>query len=253
MGNQIYLGDNLDILAKLEPESVNLIYTRPPSLKHERIEDYLAFLEPRLSIAFDVLANNGTLYFHGKFDVIHYCKVELLDKIFDVPNCFINEIIWTYETNEEIADHWVAKHDTILLYVKNPKDFVFNEGDIDRISYLAPGLVGEEKESRGKLPTDVWWHTNLEGNGHEETGAKGQLPLEIIKRIINASSNKGDTILDFFARDGKVGMACLELNRNFILIDNSRMAVKAMARRFSEEKSIEWVNFDPRSHPKRDS
>ncbi len=82
----------------------------------------------------------------------------LLDGIFG-RECFLNEIIWAYDFGARPKRRWPAKHDTILMYVKNPRDYVFNADDIDRIPYMAPGLVGPEKAARGKLPTDVWWHT----------------------------------------------------------------------------------------------
>lgn len=244
MANLIYLDDNLKVLQKLEDESVDLIYVKLPKGNIENIEEYLEMLEPRFVQAHRCLTSSGALYFHSDYEIVHYCKVKLLDPIFGSRDCFVNEIIWTFEKSEQSDDKWTPKHDTILVYAKTPANFMINSENIDRIKYLAPSLVGEEKEKRGKLPTDTWWYTNIEENG-KESESSSQLPLQIIKRIILASSNPGDKVLDFYARDGKVGEACLELDREFILVDKSRVALKKMAKKFKDVSSIEWVNFNP--------
>ncbi len=155
------------------------------------------FLEPRLIEAHRVLAPHGTLYFHIDYREVHYCKV-LLDLIFGREN-FINEIIWAYDYGGRPKNRWPAKHDNILMYVKDAGNYTFNREDIDRIPYMAPGLVGKEKAEKGKLPTDTWWHTIVSPTGKEKTGYPTQKPLGILKRIIAASSNPGDLVLDFFA------------------------------------------------------
>jgi site-specific DNA-methyltransferase (adenine-specific) len=82
----------------------------------------------------------------------------LLDGIFGRPS-FLNEIIWAYDYGARSKTKWPTKHDNILVYVKDPKNYTFNSDAIERIPYMAPGLVGKEKAERGKLPTDTWWHT----------------------------------------------------------------------------------------------
>ena len=110
---------------------------------------------------------------------------------------------------------------------------------------MAPDLVGPEKVERGKLPTDTWWHTIVPTNGKEQTGYPTQKPFGVIKRIIQASSLPGQTVLDFFAGSGTIGESCLKLGRHFILIDNNPIALEVMAKRFPIIPGIEWVNFDP--------
>jgi len=111
---------------------------------------------------------------------------------------------------------------------------------------MAPGLVGPEKAARGKLPTDTWWHTIVPTNGREKTGYPTQKPLGILKRIVEASSNRGGLVLDFFAGSGTTGVACAALGRRFILIDHNEQALQVMARRFDGIAEIEWIGFDPR-------
>ncbi|MHB8807441.1 MAG: DNA-methyltransferase, partial [Anaerolineaceae bacterium] len=196
-------------------------------------------LEPRLREAYRILKADGSLYFHIDYREVHYCKV-LLDTIFG-RDSFINEIIWAYDYGARTQKRWPPKHDNILWYAKDPNHYTFNYDAIDRIPYMAPGLVGKEKAARGKLPTDTWWHTIVPTNSHEKTGYPTQKPLGVIRRIITASSNPGDLVLDFFAGSGTVGEACLEMDRNFILIDNNPQALQVMKNRFKENPSIEWV------------
>lgn len=274
--HRIYLGDNLTILRCLPSESVELIYIDPPfntgktqartQIKTGRNEngnrtgfggqrydtvkigshsyadlfdDYLAFLEPRLVEAHRLLTPNGSMYFHIDYREVHYCKV-LLDGIFGRES-FLNEIIWAYDYGARTRKKWPPKHDNILWYAKNPADYIYNIDDIDRIPYMAPGLVGPEKAARGKLPTDTWWHTIVPTNSREKTGYPTQKPLGILRRIVRASSHMGGTVLDFFAGSGTTGAACLELGRNFILIDDNLQSIEVMRTRFAKTLDIEWI------------
>ncbi|MGQ9556030.1 MAG: DNA-methyltransferase [Anaerolineae bacterium] len=279
--NCIYFGDNLPILKEMAVASVDLIYIDPPfntgksqtrtrirairsesgdrvgfqGRRYETVrigtksfadlfDDYLAFLEPRLVEAYRVLAPHGSLYFHIDYREVHYCKV-LLDTIFG-RDCFLNEVIWAYDYGARTTKKWPPKHDNILVYVKDPNNYVFNVDAVERIPYMAPSLVGPGKAARGKLPTDTWWHTIVPTNSRERTGYPTQKPLGILKRIILASSYPGNTVLDFFAGSGTTGEACLALGRKFILVDNNLEALEAMARRFDGVVGIEWVGFDPK-------
>lgn len=192
-------------------------------------DDYMAFLEPRLQEAHRILKPHGSFYFHIDYREVHYCKV-LLDSIFG-RECFLNEIIWAYDYGARTKKRWPAKHDNILFYVKDPKRYTFNAEAVNRIPYMAPGLVTPEKAKRGKLPTDTWWHTIVSPTGKEKTGYPTQKPLGIMRRIIAASSNRGDTVLDFFAGSGTTGAAAHELGRRFVLIDNNAQAIEVMRTR----------------------
>lgn len=280
MTGTIHLGDNLEVLRSLPDGSADLIYIDPPfntgrvqqrtQLRTVRSEagdrtgfqgrryqsiavgtkrfddlfdDYLAFLEPRLAEAHRVLSPRGCFYFHVDYREVHYCKI-LLDQIFGRES-FLNEIIWAYDYGGRPRNRWPPKHDNILLYARNPADYVFNYEEIERIPYMAPGLVGPEKAARGKLPTDTWWHTIVPTNGKEKTGYPTQKPLSILRRIVQASSRPGDLVLDFFAGSGTTGAAALELGRRFLLVDHNPEALAVMARRFAGGDDIAWVNFDP--------
>jgi site-specific DNA-methyltransferase (adenine-specific) len=262
----IYLGDNLELLRRLPDESFRLVYVDPPfntgklqrrvtlaarrdpdgsrigfggrtyatealgALSYlDRHDDYLAFLEPRFAEARRVLARDGTLYVHLDPRESHYCKV-LLDGIFG-RDCFLNEIVWAYDYGARARRRWPAKHDTILVFVKDPAAYWFDAEAVDREPYMAPGLVTAEKAARGKLPTDVWWHTIVSPTGAEKTGYPNQKPLGVLRRIVNASSREGDWCLDFFAGSGTLGAAALELGRRCMLCDSNAEAVAVMQAR----------------------
>ncbi len=279
----VYYGDNLPILREMAAQSIDLIYTDPPfntgkkqartqlrtvrdaggdrtGFKGQRyrsikvasrafdddFDDYLAFLERRLEEAHRILSESGSLYLHLDYREVHYAKV-LLDGIFG-RECFLNEVIWAYDYGGRTKRKWPPKHDNILVYVRDPEQYVFNAEEVDRIPYMAPGLVGPEKAARGKLPTDTWWHTIVPTNGKERTGYPTQKPLGIVRRIVQASSKPGDTVLDFFAGSGTLGEAAYELGRRFMLIDDNEEAVAVMAKRFGDMEGVRFVGLDSRQH-----
>ena len=197
----------------------------------DEFEDYWSFLEPRLAEAWRLLADDGTLYLHLDYREAHYAKV-LLDALFG-RECFLNEIIWAYDYGAKSKSRWPTKHDTILVYVKNPKDYYFDSETVDREPYMAPGLVTPEKAARGKLPTDVWWHTIVSPTGKEKTGYPTQKPEGILRRIIQASSREGDWVLDFFAGSGTTGAVAGAIARRFVLVDESAEAIGVIRRRLT--------------------
>jgi len=262
----VVLGDCADVLPALPDASFQLIYVDPPfntgkaqqrrTLRTVRSEsgdrvgfagrryateetgrqayldvhdDYLGMLEPLLHEARRLLTSSGTFYLHIDYREAHYVKV-LLDAVFG-RDAFLNEIIWAYDFGGRARDRWPAKHDTILVYVKTPGAHFFDQDAVERIPYLAPGLVGPEKAARGKLPTDVWWHTIVPTNGKEKTGYPNQKPEGILRRIVHASSREGDRVLDFFAGSGTTGAVAHQLGRRFVLVDRNPEAVAIMRRR----------------------
>jgi site-specific DNA-methyltransferase (adenine-specific) len=266
--NLVLIGDNLAHLKTMPGESVQLIYIDPPfntgrrqtrgkstttrsetgnriGFKGQRYNivrdtvlgyddefaDYWSFLEPRLEEAWRLLDETGTLYLHLDFREAHYAKV-LLDALFGREN-FLNEIIWAYDYGAKSKSRWPAKHDTILVYVKNSEKYYFDSTSVDREPYMAPGLVTPEKVAKGKLPTDVWWHTIVSPTGTEKTGYPTQKPVGILRRIIQASSKPGDLVVDFFGGSGTTGFAAAELGRNFVLMDRNPEAIEVMRDRFA--------------------
>ena len=265
---RIVLGDNLEVLVTLPSRMARLIYIDPPfntGQTRERVtlrtvrdidgdrrgfqgeryrtirtgtssyaddrQDYLAFLEPRLMEARRILTDDGSFFFHIDYREAHYCKL-LLDGIFG-RSSFINEIVWAYDYGGRPKRRWPAKHDTIFWYAVDPQNYVFNYAAIDRIPYLAPGLVGAEKAARGKTPTDVWWSTIVSPTGKEKTGYPTQKPLKILERVVTVHSQPGDLVVDFFAGSGTTGEAAARNGRRYLLIDSNPEAVRVMARRLA--------------------
>lgn len=202
----------------------------------DRFADYWAFLEPRLEEAWRLLDERGTLYLHLDYRESHYAKVAL-DALFG-RDSFLNEIIWAYDYGARATRRWPAKHDTILVYVKSAKHYYFDNGAVDREPYMAPGLVTPEKAERGKLPTDVWWHTIVSPTGREKTGYATQKPAGVLRRIIQASSAPGDWVLDFFAGSGTTGAVAAELGRRFVLVDENPDAVSIMRHRLPAQTAF---------------
>jgi len=262
----VHHGDNLPVLEGLEDASVDLIYIDPPfntGVKQARtriktarddagdrvgfrgqryrsvrlgtrsfadtFDDYLGFLAPRLEQAHRLLSPEGSLFLHLDYREVHYAKV-LLDQIFGRA-CFINEIIWAYDYGGRTTKRWPAKHDNILWYARDPARYCFNYEAIDRIPYMAPGLVGAAKAARGKTPTDTWWHTIVSPGGREKNGYPTQKPLGILNRIIRVHSDPGDTVLDFFAGSGSIGESAALHGRHSILIDRNPGAITVMRER----------------------
>lgn len=236
----VILGESLVVLKKLNTEMFDLIYIDPPFNTgktrkiHGRefsdsISNYIDYIKERVVEGHRTLKSTGSFFLHIDYREVHYLKV-MLDSVFG-RECFKNDIIWAYDYGGRPKTKWPCKHDNILWYVKDPKHYTFNYSQMDRIPYMAPGLVGPEKASRGKTPTDVWWNTIVPTNSKERVGYPTQKPLAILERIIKVHSNPGDIVLDFFAGSGTLGVAASNLGRKFMLIDNNQQAIDVMKKR----------------------
>jgi site-specific DNA-methyltransferase (adenine-specific) len=268
--NEVLLADNLDVLRSLPDGVIDLVYIDPPfgTGRVQRLDsirtgigtstrggfggrvynfdvvsthayrddmpldEYLEFLRERLVEIHRVLRETGSLYLHLDFHAVHYARL-LLDEIFG-PERFLNEIIWAYDFGGRSRDRWPRKHDNILWYAKSDR-WTFNRDKVDRIPYMAPGLVGEEKAARGKLPTDTWWMTIVPTNSKERTGYPTQKPLKLVERIVVASSNPGDLVADFFCGTGTLGVMATRLGRRFLLVDNNPEAIRITRERLARE------------------
>jgi site-specific DNA-methyltransferase (adenine-specific) len=265
---RIVLADNLAVLGGLPDESIDLIYVDPPfntgrrqtlrrlrTIRDEEAgdrtgfggrryrtiqlgsqsyldvhDDYLDFLER-------VLRRSGSLYLHLDPREAHYAKV-LCDAVFG-RDCFLNEIVWAYDFGGRAKRRWPAKHDDILVYVKDQDRYYFDAEAVERIPYMAPGLVGPEKAARGKLPTDTWWQTIVPPGGAERTGYPTQKPVAVLRRVIAASCPPRGLVADFFAGSGTTGAAALELGRRFLLVDSNPEAVAVMRARLGGVAGVE--------------
>jgi len=270
---KIILGDNAEVLPTLPASFARLVYIDPPfntgaEQKRDRIrvrrtagagqrggfagrryevekvasthyrdafDDFDAFLLPRIEAALRCMTRDASLFVHLDCREVHFVKVAL-DRLLGRDR-FKNEIIWAYDYGGRAKNRWPAKHDTILWYALDPDDYVFDYDAMDRIPYMAPGLVSKEKAERGKTPTDVWWHTIVPTAGREKTGYPTQKPLGILNRVVSVHSRPGDVVLDFFAGSGTTGDAAARQGRGFVLVDENPEAVRIAAKRLR--------SFDP--------
>ncbi|MGQ0744446.1 MAG: DNA-methyltransferase [Acidimicrobiales bacterium] len=267
--NSVIHGDNLTVMKGLASQSIDLVYIDPPfgtgqvqCLRSIRtgsgektrggfggrtynfkvtsahryrddmaLDEYLGFLYERLAEMHRLLADEGSLYLHLDHHTVHFARL-MLDEIFGTEH-FLNEIIWAYDFGGRAKDKWARKHDNILWYAKSDH-WTFNRDEIERIPYMAPGLVGPEKAAIGKLPTDTWWMTIVPTNGKERTGYPTQKPLKLLERIVAGSSTRGDLVADFFCGSGTTGVAAKRLGRRFLLVDESATAIEIANRRLAE-------------------
>ncbi|HXD71444.1 MAG TPA: site-specific DNA-methyltransferase [Gaiellales bacterium] len=272
MDGEILLGDNLEVMPSFPAGAFRMIYLDPPfntgrertarrlrtvsasdgdrtgfggrryrsellegSSYRDRFDDYLGFLEPRLREARRLLDPQGTLYLHLDYREAHYVKL-LCDEIFG-RHCFLNELVWAYDYGAKPRRRWPAKHDTILVYVRDPEGYWFDAEAVEREPYMAPGLVTPEKAARGKLPTDVWWHTIVPTSGRERTGYPTQKPEGLLRRMVLASSRPGDRVADFFAGSGTLGAVAAATGRRYVLVDANPEAVEIMERRLGASRA----------------
>jgi site-specific DNA-methyltransferase (adenine-specific) len=269
---EIVLGDNQEVMPRFPDGAFRMIYLDPPfntgrertarrlrtvaasdgdrtgfggrryrsellesSSYRDRFDDYLGFLEPRLREARRLLDPEGTLYLHLDYREAHYVKL-LCDEIFG-RDCFLNELVWAYDYGAKTRRRWPAKHDTILVYVRDPDAYWFDAEAVEREPYMAPGLVTPEKAARGKLPTDVWWHTIVPTSGRERTGYPTQKPEGLLRRMVLASSRPGDRVADFFAGSGTLGAVAVATGRRYVLVDANPEAVAIMERRLGATRA----------------
>jgi site-specific DNA-methyltransferase (adenine-specific) len=268
LAESVLEGENLEVMRGLPSASIDLVYIDPPfgtgqvrrldsirtgvgdktrsgfggrrytfdvvSAHRYRddmpLEEYLGFLHARLVEIHRLLRDTGSLYLHLDHHTVHYARL-LLDEVFG-PDRFLNEIIWAYDYGGRARDRWPRKHDNILWYAKSEK-WTFNREAIDRIPYMAPGLVGPEKAARGKLPTDTWWMTIVPTNGRERTGYPTQKPVKLIERIVRASTNPGELVADFFCGSGTTGVAARRAERAFLLVDENPEAIRITRERLA--------------------
>jgi DNA modification methylase len=274
--NQLILGDNLQVMAALLPEfedRIDLIYTDPPFFTNRHypmrigrgedsrnpkewqladgypdhwtdIDAYLDMLYPRLVLMHRLLAPTGTLYLHLDWHASAYARL-LLDEVFGSDH-LLNEIVWIYHGPSPIRSAFNRKHDTILVYTKS-ENYTFNVDDIRQpyhpitvktfASSRKAGFGKVPNLKRGKVPED-WWYFPVVARLHlERSGYPTQKPEALLDRIIQASSNPGDLVADFFCGSGTAAVVATRLGRRFIAVDSSFRAVHTSRSRLVQTAS----------------
>ena len=278
--NKLIHCDCKDALEKMPSESVDLIYLDPPFFTNRQYEvlwgdsadkrsfddrwagginHFLAWLTPRVDQMHRVLKPSGSLYLHCDWHAGADIKCYVLDKIFGRKG-FVNEIIWQYTWGYHIKTRWNRKHDNIWMYAKNPDAITFNWQNVMDDRHISPATEkrllyegamikdhNKSWESAMKLPGDVWYIPTLNIAAKERMGYPTQKPEKLLERIIIASSNEGDIVLDPFVGGGTTVAVAERLNRKWIGIDNSAVAINLTEIRLNKFQGIfEGTNFEVR-------
>lgn len=267
--NLIYCGDCAKMMnGFIQDDSIDLIYLDPPFFSQKNyeviwgdgyevrafedrwkggIENYISWMEPKLRECHRVLKQTGSMYLHCDPHANAHLRI-LMDKVFGV-NHFQNELIWHYSTGGASKKIWASKHDNIYLYSKG-NQWTFNydkvkvpyaDSTIQRLKYKGARpkdarllLKGIENGSIGKIPDDVWSINSVQGNAKESFGYPTQKPEALLERIIKASSNPNDIVLDPFCGCGTAIAVAHKLKRRWIGIDVSPTACKLMRTRMTK-------------------
>ena len=251
MMNQLYQGDNLQILCSLPDASVDLICTDPPfntgrdwGAFDDRweggLDEYLKFMEARVVEMRRVLKDTGSLYLHCDPTASHYLKV-MLDSVFGIKQ-FRNEIVWYYPAWAiNTTTYYPRKHDLIYFYTKTI-EWVFN-ADCVRVPYTDDTIKRSQYTNSprninplGKVPDTVWHIPYIRTN--EVVDYPTQKPLALYARMIKASSNQGDVVLDPFAGSGTTLDAAESLGRKWIGIDIGDEAIEIIQTRLRDRHGL---------------
>ena len=260
--NTLYQGDNLQILRNMPDESVDLICTDPPfntgkdwgafSDKWEGgLKGYLKFMEARVVECRRVLKDTGSLYLHCDSKASHYLKV-MLDSVFGIDN-FRNEIVWFYRKFGQGGKNFKQNHDIILYYAT--KECAFNRLYEDfspktvKPKYkrvMVDGKWVEDKDTLmdsvrthdGVAMGNVWEISFINSQAKERLGYPTQKPLALYERMIQASSNQGDIVLDPFAGSGTTLDAAESLGRKWIGIDVGDEAIEIIQTRLRDRHGL---------------
>lgn len=259
--NKLILGDNLEILRRMDSESVDLVYLDPPFFSNRHyeciwgdrgevrsfedrwaggIEHYIQWLKERVQEMHRVLKPTGSIYLHCDWHANAYIRVYILDPVFGSKN-FRNEIVWCYSGGGASKKQFAKKHDSVFWYSKS-EDWVFNADDV-RVPYKwTDGQKRADGSGRdlakGKLADDFILPDFFEEHSvmpwaKERIGYPTQKPEALLERIIRASSNEGDIVLDPFVGGGTTVAVANRLNRNWIGIDQSAQAIRVSENRIN--------------------
>ena len=243
-----------DIHQKAPPQVATLIDALHNVLGNNDVMAYLVMMAPKLVEMRRVLKDTGSLYLHCDPTTSHYLKL-LLDQIFGVKN-FRNEIIWCYRQGGRGAKTFPRKHDSLLWYTKT-KEWVFNPDSIRTAYHGTGGYISKGRNivggrvyrvnPLGKIPEDWWDIPALNPEAKERLGYPTQKPLVLLERIIKASSNEGDIVLDPFCGCGTTLVAAQKLNRRWLGIDITHLAIRVTSKRLRD--SFPGIEFEVIGEP----
>lgn len=252
--NAIYCGDNLEVLSKFPDKSVDLIYADPPFFSNRNyeviwndgteikafedrwkggIDSYINWMIVRLAQCHKVLKDTGSMYLHCDWHANAHLRIQM-DRIFGEGN-FQNEIIWHYGLGGSSPRRWQRKHDNILFYSRT---------DNWQFTPFMVQATSQRMKGQNKKESDVWDIPSINNMAIERIGYPTQKPEALLKRIIEASSNKDDIVLDPFCGCGTTIAVAQQLGRQWIGIDVSPTACRMMKDRLNKiGTSVELINM----------
>ena len=271
--NRLIWGDNLHVMRQIPSDSVDLIYIDPPFFSGRQynvmwgdnneirsfndiwqagLDGYLIWLNARLHEMKRILKSTGSIYVHCDWHASHYIKVEM-DKIFGYQN-FVNEVVWCYRGGGVPANAFARKHDVLFLYEKSDhrtfhKQYVpYSEASQQLVSRRGGVSIDNQVRDleRGAAMPDWWADINsLQTWSPERIGYPTQKPEALLERIIEASSDEGDVVADFFVGGGTTAAVAQRLGRRFIVSDQSRVAVAVTAERLKQQAVTRAIEDTP--------
>lgn len=241
--NYVYHCDCIDILQKMDEESVNLVFADPPfniGLKYDNYKDNLPYEEyynwskSWIELSYKVLKKNGSIFIAIGDEFAAEINILLKKTGF----YFRNWIIWYYTFGQNQKKKFNRSHTHILYFTKDKNNYTFNSDSI-RVPSARQLLYNDKRANpKGKIPDDVWQISRVCGTFHERLGDHPcQMPEELLERIVQSSSNEGDLVLDPFGGTGTTSAVAKRLGRNFITMDISKTYYEIIQKRLNGKTS----------------
>jgi site-specific DNA-methyltransferase (adenine-specific) len=248
--NKIICGDCIEVLSKINQPFADLIFADPPfniGYKYDKYHDkvkkknYITWTRDWMSVCKKVLKPNGSFYIAIGDEYAANIKI-----IADELGLFMrNWIIWHYSFGQQMKNKFARSHTHIFYFVNDTKNFTFNDHAVRVPSDRQLTYNDKRANPAGKMPDDVWnGYSRVCGTFKERTGWHPcQMPENLLKRIIAASSNPSDCVLDPFSGSGTTASAAFQLGRNYIGLEISQMYVDNSNKRLAKLKNQQSGNL----------
>lgn len=207
-------------------------------------DEYLQFMYERLIMLKELLSDKGSIYLHCDWHKVHHLRL-IMDEVFG-PSNFRNEVIWWYLWGGRGKTQWNSKHDNILFYSKSD-NWTFNymdvldehnlmtEGSKNRLNYKGAMVTTKSENSEipedKVLPSDTWYIATINAMAKEKENYPTQKPVDLLEKIIKASSNEADIVFDCFMGSGTTQAVAMKLGRRFIGADINLGAIQTTTKR----------------------
>ena len=238
--NTIICGDCIETLDKIDQSFADLIFADPPfnigykyDKYHDKVErnNYIEWTKDWMTACKKVLKHHGSFYIAIGDDYAANVKV-IADGL---GLTMRNWIIWQYTFGQQTKDKFARSHTHIFYFVNDSKNFTFNDYAVRVPSDRQLIYADKRANPAGKIPDDVWDDSRVCGTFKERTGWHPcQMPEQLLMRIVAASSNAGDCVLDPFSGSGTTAAAASKLRRNYVGIEISADYVKKAKQRLAQ-------------------